>query len=154
MRDEGKVTTVHSYDGMKVRVTIYYSDYRSNDHCTKYRDAIILLLSAALRYFRFGIRVVRVTEQSISELRKWSRRYRKYSRTFLSVNLITPRSLIAKRRSRSIARWKDIGEADSEKYDRTRISQWFLLERVESLFDYRVNSLSSSHVKSERRCFD
>lgn len=62
---EESAMRMHLYDRMKARVTICYRDYRSNDRCTKYRDAIILLLSAALRYFRFGIRIIRVTEQSI-----------------------------------------------------------------------------------------
>lgn len=63
--DEESVMRMHSYDRVKARVTICYRDYRSNDRCTKYRDAIILLLLAAMRYFRFGIRITRVTKQSI-----------------------------------------------------------------------------------------
>lgn len=94
MRDKERVMRMHMCNGMQVCVTICYRDYRSNDRCTKYRDVIILLLPAALRYFRFGICVVCVTEQSINS-------YREYPRIFwsVSVNLIT--LLNAKRRPRS-----------------------------------------------------
>lgn len=129
---------------MKARVTICYRDcYRSNDCCTKYRDAIILLLSAALQYFRFGIRVVRVTEQSIHSYGKRLHDVTGNTRAFLSlsVNLIRfvwSQSVV---HDRPIARRKDIGEADAEKYGCPRIFQWFPLGRVAIWLPHRFVKL-------------
>lgn len=134
--DEESAMRMRSYDRMKARVTIRYRDYRSNDRLAyQVPRGNNIIVVGRIAVFSLWNSYHMCRRAINSQLRAPI-----LSALFLSlsVNLITLRSLVAKRRPRS--KRKD-GGADAEKYGCPRISRWFPLGRVAIWLPHRIVKL-------------